>query len=108
MASTLFLKPPTRIMALMAVMALRLTVYAALEHRVRQGLAEHRQAFPDQKGRPAERPTARWALQFFTGIHVLLVGQIAEVALNLNARHQALLAILGERYVDLYLYANSG
>ena len=106
MASTLFLKSPTRIMALMAVMTLCLMVYAALEHRIRQGLAEHRQTFPDQKGKPAECPTARWVFQFFTGIHVLLVGQNAEVVLNLNAHHQALLTLLGEHYIDLY--ANSG
>ncbi len=82
-------------------------VYAALEHRIRQGLAEHRQTFPDQKGHPAaECPTARGVFQFFTGIHVLLVGQIAEVVLNLNTHHQTLLAILGVHYVDLY--ANSG
>ncbi len=60
MASTLFLKSPKRIMALMAVMTLCLMVYAALEHRIRQGLAEHRPTFPDQKGNPAECPTARW------------------------------------------------
>ncbi len=106
MASTLFLKSPKRIMALMAVMTLCLMVYAALEHRIRQGLAEHRQTFPDQQGNPAECPTARWVFQFFTGIHVLLVGQITEVVLNLNTHHQTLLAILGEHYVDLY--ANSG
>ena len=106
MASTLFLKSPTRIMALMAVMTLCLMVYAALEHRIRQGLAEHRQTLPDQKGKPAECPTARWVFQFFTGIHVLLVGQITEVVLNLNAHHRALLGILGGHYVDLY--ANSG
>ena len=106
MASTLFLKSPERIMALMMVMTLCLMVYAALEHRIRRGLAEHRQTFPDQKGKPAECPTARWVFQFFTGIHVLLVGQIAEVVLNINAHHQVLLALLGERYTTLY--ANSG
>ena len=78
MASTLFLKSPKRIMALMTVMTQRLMVYAALEHRIRQGLAEHRQMFPDQNGHPAECPTARWVFPFFTGIHVLLIGQIAE------------------------------
>lgn len=105
MASTLFLKSPERIMALMAVMTLCPMVYAALEHRIRLGLEEHRQTFPDQKGHPAACPTARWVF-LFTGIHVLLVGQITEVVLNLNTHHQTLLAILGEHHVDLY--ANSG
>jgi len=60
MAFTLVLKSPKRIMVLMAVMTLCPMGYAALEHRIRQGLAEHRQTFPDQKGHPAECPTARF------------------------------------------------
>jgi transposase len=41
MASTRFLKSPRRVMALMAIMTLcLLMVYAALEHRLRQGLAQ--------------------------------------------------------------------
>ncbi|MCB1825379.1 MAG: IS1634 family transposase, partial [Candidatus Competibacteraceae bacterium] len=106
MASTLFLKSPARIMALMAIMTLCLMVYAALEHRIRQGLAEHQQTFPDQKGRPTKDPTTRWVFQCFTGIHVLQVGPITEVVLNLNIHHQTLLVVLGQRHVDLY--ANSG
>jgi len=98
MASTLFLKSPRRIMALM--------VYAALEHRIRQGLAEQSQTFPDQKGKPTERPTARWVFQSFANIHVLLAASAAEVVLNLKAHHRALLALLGERYVAVY--SNSG
>jgi transposase len=106
MASTLFLKSPRRIMALMAVMTLCLMVYAALEHRIRQSLAQQSQAYPDQKGRPTERPTARWVFQSFIDIHVLRVAPPAEVVLNLKAHHRALLALLGERYVAVY--SNSG
>jgi len=106
MASTLFLKSPARIMALMAIMTLCLMVYAALEHRIRQGLAQQARTFPDQKGKTTERPTARWVFQFFTDIHLLVVASVAEVVLNLTAHHRGLLDLLGERYVALY--ANSG
>jgi transposase len=105
-ASALFLKLPRRLMALMAVMTLCLMIYAALEHRLRQGLAQHSQTFPDQKGKPTARPTARWVFQFFNDIHILVVASVAEVVLNLNSHHRALLEFLGERYVKLY--ANSG
>jgi transposase len=104
-AAALFLKLPRRLMALMAVMTLCLMVYAALEHRLRQGLAQHASTFPDQKGKPTERPTARWVFQFFGGIHVLVVASLSEVVLNLNPHHRGLLKLLGERYVALY--ANS-
>ena len=106
MASTLFLKSPRRIMALMAVMTLCLMVYAALEHRIRQSLAQQSQSYPDQKGKPTERPTARWVFQSFTDIHLLTLPSFAEVVLNLKTHHRALLALLGERYVAVY--ANSG
>jgi transposase len=106
MASTLFLKSPRRIMALMAVMTLCLMVYAALEHRIRKGLAQQSLTFPDQKGKPAERPTARWVFQSFMDIHLLTLPTLAEIVSNLKAHHKALLNLLGERYVAVY--ANSG
>jgi len=106
MASTLFLKSPRRIMALMAIMTLCLMVYAALEHRIRQSLAQQSQTFPDQKGKPTERPTARWVFQSFMDIHILILPTLAEIVSNLKAHHKALLNLLGERYVAVY--ANSG
>ena len=106
MASTLFLKSPERIMALMAIMTLCLLVYAALEYRIRQGLAQQTLTFPDQKGKPTQQPTARWVFLFFTGIHLLTLPSLAQVVLNLTPHHRVLLAVLGERYISLY--ANSG
>lgn len=106
MASTLFLKSPARIMALMAIMTLCLMVYAALEHRFRQELATHEKTFPDQKSNPTQCPTARWVFQSFTGIHVLQVGQSTHLVLNLRPHHHTLLTLLGPHYVDLY--ASSG
>ena len=106
LAATLFLKSAKRIMALMAVMTLCLMVYAALEHRIRQSLAQQSKTFPDQKGKPTERPTARWVFQSFIDIHILILPTLAEVVLNLKAKHRALLDLLGDRYVALY--ANSG
>ena len=102
MASTLFLKSPKRIMALMMVMTLSLMVYAALEHRIRETLKAHNAAFPNQKGELISNPTARWVFQFFSGIHVLVIGVAQELVLNLNEHQTTLLKLLGERYVALY------
>jgi transposase len=102
MASTLFLKTPQRIMALMMIMTLCLLVYAAIEWRIRQALQVRDQTFPDQKGQPTQRPTARWVFQFFSGIRLLLISQTQRIVLSLNEHHRALLALLGNRYVDLY------
>jgi len=102
MASTLFLKSPKRIMALMMVMTLSLLVYAALEHRIREALRTNNATFVDQKGKRTKNPTARWVFQFFTGIHILVVERIGELVLNLNALHSELLKLLGENYQKLY------
>jgi transposase len=102
MASTLYLKSPKRIMALMMVMTLCLLVYAALEYRLRQALNQHDQTFPNQKGQPTRTPTARWVCQFFTGIHLLVIAQEQVLVLNMNEHQRGLLAVLGERYVALY------
>jgi transposase len=106
MASTLYLKSPQRLLALMMVMTLCLVVYAALEYRIRQALQQHDHTFPHQQGQPSRTPTARWVFQFFTGIHLLVIAQEQVRVLNLNAHQRQLLAVLGERYTALY--SNSG
>ena len=77
-------------------------VYADLEHRIRETLKQHNETFPNQKGKLIANPTARWVFQFFAGIHVLVIGQMRELVLNLNEHHAALLKLLGERYEGLY------
>ena len=105
-ANTLFLKSPKRIEALMAIMTLCLLVYSALEYRIRQSLIENKATFISQIGGSTDKPTARWVFQFFTGIHVLLIGGIQSVVLNCNKQHSGLLELLGEKYVSIY--SNSG
>ena len=105
-ANTLFLKSPKRIEALMAIMTLCLLVYSALEYRIRQSLIENKATFPNQTVGSTDKPTARWVFQFFTGIHILLIGGIQSVVLNCNVQHFSLLKLLGDKYV--LIYSNSG
>ena len=102
MASTLFLKSPKRIMALMMVMTLCLLVYAALEYRIRGELQQHDATFPNQKGEAITAPSARWVFQYFSGIHVLAIIQKQVLVLNMNEHHTALLRLLGPKYEMLY------
>jgi transposase len=102
MASTLFLKSPQCIMALMMVMTLCLVVYAALEYRIREALKAHHETFPNQKGQAISNPTARWVFQSFGGIHVLVIEPLHSLVLNLNPHHLRLLKLLGPRYQQLY------
>jgi len=103
LASSLYLKKPERIMALLMVMTVCLLVYAALEYRIRQALKDHGATFPDQKGKPTQTPTARWVFHYFVGIHLLLIpGQWDPLVVNLTEEHQALLRLLGKAYERFY------
>jgi transposase len=108
LASSLFLKSPKRIMALMMVMTICLLVYAALQHRIRQSLSKHQQSFPDQKGKPTQKPTARWVFQCFVGIHLLIINQQQQLVLNLRDHQQQLLSLLGRRYQDFLFLKRRG
>jgi transposase len=102
LASSLSLKKPERIMALLMVMTVCLLVYAALEYRLRTALKEHAATFPDHKGKRIQHPTARWVFHYFVGIHVLFIPGQGLMILNLTDEHQHLLQLLGKRYVWFY------
>jgi transposase len=102
LASSLYLKKPERLMALLMVMTVCLLVYAALEYRIRTALKEHEATFPDQKGKRIQNPTARWVFHYFVGIHVLYIPGQGLMILNLTNEHQHLLQLLGNRYAWFY------
>ena len=102
LASSLYLKKPQRLMALLRVMTVCLLVYAALEYRIRTALKEHAATFPDQKGQRIQNPTARWVFHYFVGIHVLSIPGQGRMMLNLTDEHQHLLQLLGKRYAWFY------
>jgi transposase len=102
LASSLYLKKPERIMALLMVMTVCLLVYAALEYRIRTALKDHGATFPDQKGKRIQHPTARWVFHYFVGIHLLSVSGQWPLVLNLTEEHCNLLKLLGKPYMQLY------
>jgi transposase len=102
LASSLYLKKPERIMALLMIMTVCLLVYAALEYRIRTALKDHGATFPDQKGKPTQTPTARWVFHYFVGIHLLFIPQQWPIVINLTEEHQHLLQRLGNRYAWFY------
>ena len=101
LADSLYLQKERRIMASLMIMTLCLLVYSALEWRIREGLQAQDKTFPDQKGNPTQRPTARWVFERFLGIHVLFEGQ-RRLVLNIKDRHKQVITVLGERYAELY------
>jgi len=98
LASSLYLKKPERIMALLMVMTVCLLVYAALEYRIRNARKDHGATFPDLKGKCIQHPTARWVFHYLVGIHVLCIPQQWPIVINLAEEHQNLLQLLGDHY----------
>lgn len=105
LASTLYLKRVERVMALLMVMTVCLLVYAALEYRIRQTLAEHEESVPDQKGKPTSRPTAKWVFELFMDVHLLTITAektIRRLVLNVREELGRLLKLMGPAYMELY------
>nr|WP_263842091.1 IS1634 family transposase [Salinibacter sp.] len=101
LADSPYLQSKRRIMASLMIMTLCLLVYSALEWRIREGLQASGLAFPDQKGNPTQRPTARWVFEIFLRIHVLFESQ-KRLVLNMKDRHKRFITVLGDRYAELY------
>ncbi len=104
-ADSLFLKKPSRIMALLMVMGLSLLVYALAEHQIRQQLAERDETLPDQTGKPTQRPTARRVFQMMEGIDVLIIEQRGvqqRLILNLTGLRKQIVMLLGPHVRQLY------
>ena len=102
LTSSLYLKKPERIEALLMVMTCSLMIYAALEHRIRKGLAEQGRSVPDMKKKPTHRPTARWIFLCFGGIHEFSLGEAPPQVAGLNPVHHTIIDILGDRYRRVY------
>lgn len=84
------------------VMTCCLMIYAALEHRIRKGLAEHMRDVPDMKKKPTRRLTARWIFLCFSGIHEYRIADSQPLVTKLNPAHQTIVDVLGERYRQIY------
>jgi transposase len=104
-AHSLFLKKPSRIMALLMVMGLSLLVYALAEHQLRQQLAERNETLPDQTGKPTQSPTARRVFQMLEGVDVLYIEQAGirqRLILNLTDLRRQILGLFSPHVRKIY------
>jgi len=104
-ASSLFLKNPKRIMALLMVMLLSLLVYGIAERRMRAYLAEQKETLPNQIGQKIEAPTLRWIFQLLYGINYLDISlgeQHHQVIEGITPLRQKILRLFGKSVADVY------
>ena len=105
LASSVFVKKQSRLVALSFIMVLCLLVYRLAEHRLRVQLAQTKQTVPNQVGKPTERPTMRWVFQLFEGIDLLRIHSPTETVLQvlrLQPVHEQILTLLGQPYLKIY------
>ena len=99
-ASSVFVKKPQRVEALALIMALTLMVYTLAERKLRQALDAQNQTVLDQRKQPTAKPTFRWIMQKFQGIHWVSRNGQRQIS-NLNDERRRIIHLLGppvERY----------
>ena len=104
--SSLFLKKPSRIQALLMVMTLALLVYSIAQRRMRAALAQHHDTLPDQIGNPTAQPTLRWLFQVLDGIHRVILHtptQTYTVMDGLTDLRIKILRLFGKGVCQIYL-----
>jgi transposase len=106
LASSVFVKKPSRVVALSLVMVLCLLVYRLAEHRLREQLAATGQTVPNQLKQPTDRPTMRWIFQCFEGISVVTFqpsqGPPYQDLAGLELLHEQVVALLGPSCEKFY------
>lgn len=109
LASSVFVKKPSRIVALSLVMVLCLLVYRLAEHRLRSQLAATGQTIPNQLKPPTDRPTMRWVFQCFEGISLVGFtppnGPPHRAVAALEPLHEQVIALLGPSCEKRYTVA---
>lgn len=101
MASTLFVKKPQRLEAILMIMSLCLLVYAALEKELRQELQQKNETVPNQLKKQIQNPTMRWIFALLAGIHCLYIHD-QMIILNLNDTQRKIIKLLGNTSKKYY------
>ena len=103
--SSLFVKTPKRIMALLMVMLLSLLVYGIAERRMGACLAEQKETLPNQIHQEIEAPTLRLLSQLLYGIHCLKISTVKQshqVIDGLTPLRQKILSLFGPTVANIY------
>ena len=109
--SSLFLKKPSRIEALLMIMTLSLFVYSIAQRRIRTNLVAQNETLPNQIDRPIQRPTLRWIFQLFEGVNfiTLTVNDMIKTTVDrLNDLRHKILRLLGPAVCEIYQISAGG
>ena len=107
--SSIFLKKPSRIQALMVIMTLCLMVYSFAQYHLRKSLVEAEESIPDQLKNATQKPSMSWVFRLFQGIQLWLIPTAEGVnglVVNLTALTRRIIGYFGP--VAENIYASSG
>jgi len=108
--SSLFIKKPSRIDALLMIMTLSLLIYSIAQRRLRATMKKVNATIPNQINQPKATPTLRWIFQCFEGINILqMTEKYIYKALNIDGMDELrkrIISYLGDRVGWLYLNQN--
>jgi transposase len=103
--SSIFLKKPERIAALMMVMTLCLMVYAVAQYQFRQSLKLAGDTILNQRKRETTNPTMKWVYRLFHGVQVITVHTtelIQQIVINLTDMTRKIVHYFGKKAEWIY------
>lgn len=102
--SSIFLKKPERISALMMVMTLCLMVYGFAEYTLRKSLLATQDTLPNQLNKPTQKPTMKWIYRLFHGVSLIRVEvdqHTQEIIINLNSTLRKIIRYFGDHALKI-------
>ena len=104
--SSVFLKKPSRIDALMSIMVLSLFVYSLTQYLIRESLKEKKETVPNQLKKGIQNPTAKWIFYLFRNIQILQIHTgkniKKEQVINLNPLLKRIINYFGNDTIAIY------
>jgi transposase len=103
--SSVCLKNPERIAALMMVMTLCLMVYSVAQHKLRTALKAAEETIPDQKGKETDSPTLARVFRLFIGIQLLMIlspEMKQNMVINLTPLRIKIIELFGYKAMEIY------
>lgn len=106
--SSVYLKNPSRIEALMVIMTLCLMVYNIAQHRLRAGLASSNDTLPGPENRPMKNPTFNSVARLFHGVSMVSIiidcsqKIVRELVCNVNAILRRIIGYFGQNAINIY------
>ena len=103
--SSIFLKNPSRVAALMVIMTLCLMIYSIAQHRLREGVKANKETVPDQKNNETSTSTLSRVFRLFIGIQLLNISspEIDQtIVINMNHVRIKIVKLFGLVAMDIY------